>query len=173
MTETRPAFTGPALCALQAHEVVAMLKRGDITPRDCIDAALTRIASVEPAINAIPTLCEDRARGAADALESTSGNSDVAGWLAGLPLGIKDLSDVAGVRTTYGTKGYADQIPRTSDTLVTRIEARGGIVIGKTNTPEFGAGANTFNDVLGITRNPWDTTLKAVLQHRLPLARHG
>jgi len=161
MTETRPAFTGPELCALEAHEVVAMLKRGDITPRDCIDAALARIARVEPAINAIPTLCEDRARAAADALESSAGNghSNAAGWLAGLPLGIKDLSDVAGVRTTYGTKGYADHIPRTSDTLVTRIESRGGIVIGKTNTPEFGAGANTFNDVLGITRNPWDTTL--------------
>ena len=159
MTETRPAFTGPELCALEAHEIVAMLKRGDITPRDCIDAALARIARVEPAINAIPTLCEDRARGAVDALESSAGNGNAAGWLAGLPLGIKDLSDVAGVRTTYGTKGYADQIPRTSDTLVTRIESRGGIVIGKTNTPEFGAGANTFNDVLGITRNPWDTTL--------------
>ena len=109
MTETRPAFTGPELCALEAHEVVAMLKRGDITPRDCIDAALARIARVEPAINAIPTLCEDRARAAADALESSAGNdhSNAAGWLAGLPLGIKDLSDVAGVRTTYGTKGYA------------------------------------------------------------------
>ena len=74
MTETRPAFTGPELCALEAHEVVAMLKRGDITPRDCIDAALARIARVEPAINAIPTLCEDRARAAADALESSAGN---------------------------------------------------------------------------------------------------
>ena len=152
MIVSRPAFTGPELCAYEAHEVVAMLKRGEISPRDCIDAALARIETVEPAINAIPTICTDRAYAAAEALDSTE--ADAAGWLAGLPLGIKDLNDVAGVRTTYGNRALADYVPDTSDMLVSRIESRGGIVIGKTNTPEFGAGANTFNDVFGVTRNP-------------------
>ena len=159
MIVSRPAFTGPELCAYEAHEVVAMLKRGEISPRDCIDAALARIETVEPAINAIPTICADRAYAAAEALDSTE--ADAAGWLAGLPLGIKDLNDVAGVRTTYGNRALADYVPDTSDMLVSRIESRGGIVIGKTNTPEFGAGANTFNDVFGVTRNPWDPVLNA------------
>ena len=159
MIVSRPAFTGPELCAYEAHEVVAMLKRGEISPRDCIDAALARIETVEPAINAIPTICADRAYAAAEALDSTE--ADAAGWLAGLPLGIKDLNDVAGVRTTYGNRALTDYVPDTSDMLVSRIESRGGIVIGKTNTPEFGAGANTFNDVFGVTRNPWDPVLNA------------
>ena len=151
-----PAFTGPELCRLQAHELVALLKKGEVSPRDCLDAAFARIEAVEPAINAMPTTCPERAYAAADALE---GDSSQPGWLAGLPLGIKDLNPVAGVRTTFGTKGFADFVPEKSDPLVARIEERGGIVAGKTNTPEMGAGANTFNAVFGATLNPWDTVL--------------
>lgn len=151
-------FTGPELCRLQAHELVSLLQAGEISPGDCLDAAFARIAAVEPAINAMPTICQDRAYAAADAL---AGNKDDPGWLAGVPLGIKDLTPVEGVRTTFGTAGLADFVPHASDPLVSRIESRGGIVVGKTNTPEMGAGGNTFNEVFGATRNPWDTVLNA------------
>ena len=82
-----------------------------------------------------------------------------AGWLAGLPVSIKDLTDVAGVRTTYGSPIFADHVPEKSNPLVERIERKGGIVMGKSNTPEFGAGGSTFNEVFGRTRNPWNTSL--------------
>lgn len=150
-------FTGPEICAREAHEVVAMLKAGEVSPGDLIDAALARIAAVEPAVNATVTLCEDRARAAV----TDPANADHPGWLAGLPIGIKDLTPVSGVRTTWGTPGYADHVPEASHPLVLRLESRGGVVLGKTNTPEMGAGANTFNEVFGRTRNPWDTSLNA------------
>ena len=152
-------FSGPELCRLQAHEVIALLKSGDISPQDCLDAAFARIADVEPAINAMPTLCPERAYAAAESLALPDDGR--AAWLAGLPLAIKDLNMVAGVRTTFGTKGFSDFVPESSDLLVTRLEARGGIVVGKTNTPEMGAGGNTFNEVFGPTLNPWDRRLNA------------
>ena len=158
------SFSGPDLCRLQAHEVVAMLRTREISPRDCLDAAFARIAAVEPDINAMPTICPDRAYAAADRLgrqHPEIADSGIAGGLAGLPIAIKDLTMVAGVRTTFGTRGFADFVPETSDPLVTRLETRGGIVVGKTNTPEMGAGGNTFNDVFGATLNPWNTTLNA------------
>ena len=81
------------------------------------------------------------------------------GWLGGLPVAIKDLADVAGVRTTYGSPIFRDHVPSISHPLVERIERKGGIVIAKSNTPEFGAGGSTFNEVFGRTRNPWNTAL--------------
>jgi amidase len=140
------------LVRLTAREAVSRLKRREIAPADLIEAALARIARVEPAINALPTLCPDRARAAAAKIPPAS-------LLAGLPIAIKDLTDVAGVRSTQGSPIYADHVPARSDLLVERIEAHGGVVIGKSNTPEFGAGANTFNAVFGETRNPWNTAL--------------
>src|SRR5207253_1517075 len=82
-----------------------------------------------------------------------------AGWLAGLPVSIKDLTDVAGVRTTYGSPLFANHVPTKSHPLVECIERKGGIVVAKSNTPEFGAGGSTFNEVFGRTRNPWNTSL--------------
>ena len=152
-------YSGPDLCQRQAYEVVALLKSGDISPQDCLDAAFSRIADIEPAINAMPILCPERARTAAAALSPPQNAQEP--WLAGLPLAIKDLNMVAGVRTTFGTKAFSDFIPDSSDLLVTRLESRGGIVVGKTNTPEMGAGGNTFNDVFGPTLNPWNTDLNA------------
>ena len=149
------------LIRLTAVEAVDRLKRGDITPLDLIDAAERRIAEVEPAINALPTLCFDRAR--AHARRLMEGKDRQAqgepGWLAGLPIAIKDLADVAGVRTTYGSPIFADHVPQKSHPVVERIERKGGIVRGKSNTPEFGAGGSTFNEVFGRTRNPWNTSL--------------
>ncbi len=154
-----PRFTGPDLCRRQAHEIIAMLRTGEISIQDCLDAAFARIEAVEPAVNAMPTTCPERAYAAADHLEQHK--PEIAENLAGLPITIKDLTMVAGVRTTFGTRGFADFVPDTSDPLVARLESRGGIVIGKTNTPEMGAGGNTFNDVFGPTLNPWNTHLNA------------
>ena len=95
-----------------------------------IDAAAARIAEVDPAINALPTLCLERARDFTKALP-TNPPEDRRGWLAGLPVAIKDLMDVEGVRTTYGSPIHADHVPTASHPLVRRIEARGGAVIAK------------------------------------------
>ena len=141
---------------MSARQAVGLLQAGEVSPLELIDAALARIAAVDPVVNAVPTLCPDRAR--AHAREIMAGRAPK-GRLAGLPVLIKDLVEVAGVRTTQGSPIFADCVPEFSDWQVLRIEAAGGIVLGKTNTPEFGAGANTFNEVFGITRNPWDTDL--------------
>jgi amidase len=144
------------LCRLTATEAVLRLKRRELTPLDLIDAAARRIAQVEPAINALPTLCLERARAHAQRLMRGDGREAEAepGWLAGLPVAIKDLADVAGVRTTYGSPIFRDHVPAHSHPVVERIERKGGIVIAKSNTPEFGAGGSTFNEVFGRTRNP-------------------
>ena len=152
------AFTGSELCALEAHVVVRLLKSKELSPEELINAADARLAQVDPDVNAVPTRCVERARTHASGLQR---KVDDPGWLAGLPIGIKDLTAVSGVRSTFGTKALAQNIPTDSDPLVLRLEGRGGLVMGKTNTPEFGAGGNTYNDVFGATLNPYDTRLNA------------
>ena len=146
---------------LTAREASAALARGEVSPLELVEAAAARIAEVEPAVNALPTLCLDRARDHARRLMRGEGREmeGQAGWLGGLPVSIKDLTDVAGVRTTYGSPLFRDHVPQASHPVVRRIEARGGIVVAKSNTPEFGAGGSTFNEVFGRTRNPWNTSL--------------
>ncbi len=142
-----------------ASRAVAALRAGAVRPGELVELALDRIAAVGPVVNALPTVAADRARARARALDDDPpGPDDPAGWLAGLPVAIKDLTAVAGVRTTRGSALFAHDVPDTSDLVVQRIEARGGIVVAKSNTPEFGNGANTVNEVFGATRNPWDTT---------------
>ena len=149
------------LIRLTAREAVRRLAAREITPLDLIDAAEKRIAECEPAINALPTLCLDRARDHARSL--MQGNRREAesepGWLGGLPVAIKDVNDVAGVRTTYGSPIFKDHVPTTSHPVVERIERKGGIVVAKSNTPEFASGGSTFNEVFGRTSNPWNTAL--------------
>lgn len=144
------------LVRMTAREAVRRLKAREVSPLELIDAAERRIAEVDGAVNAMPTRCFDRARAHARRL-AASADADGPGALHGLPIAIKDLSDVAGVRTTQGSPIYADHVPARSDAMVSRLESRGGIVIGKSNTPEFGAGSQTFNEVFGTTSNPWDT----------------
>ena len=157
-----PAYTGPDLCARPAREVVAGLRAGELSPEEVLDAAFARIAETDGAVNAMVTLCEELARAALGRLaQDEERQGQEPGWLAGLPIAIKDLTDVAGVRTTYGSAAFADHVPEESDPLVDLLERRGAVVIGKTNTPEFGAGANTFNEVFGMTRNPWDVSRNA------------
>jgi len=152
-------FTGPDLCALSAVDAVTLLRKGDVSRQEIQDAAFARIAQVEPAINALPILCADRAREFAKQLTGPGDSDD--SWLAGLPVAIKDLTNVAGVKTTFGSPGFADFIADKTDAGVDRIETNGGVVIAKSNTPEFGAGGNTFNPVFGRTRNPWNTSRNA------------
>ena len=142
-----------------AVEMVALLAKGVVTPHDCLDALESRIGAVDPKVNALPTLCFARARKAADAVAARKPGER--GLLAGLPVAIKDLTEVEGVRTTYGSPIFADYVPDWSDPLVARLESEGGLVFAKTNTPEFGAGANTFNEVFGATLNPWNTRMSA------------
>jgi amidase len=146
------------LIGMSAVEAVQRLRRREVSPLDLVEAALARIAEIEPAVNAMPTLCVERARTHARRLERDL-PAEGPGWLGGLPIAVKDLTPVAGVRTTFGSPIYADHVPERSDLLVEVLEGRGAIVIGKSNTPEFGAGANTFNAVFGNTLNPWDTRM--------------
>ena len=147
------------LYRLTALESVRRLKAGELTPLDLIDAVERRAAQVNGTVNALVTPCYDRARDHARRLMKLPAQER--GLLAGLPVGIKDLNPVAGVRTTFGSPIFADNVPDVSDLMVQNIEAHGGIVVGMTNTPEFGAGANTFNEVFGETRNPWNPALNA------------
>jgi amidase len=139
------------LCSISATEAVGLLRRGEVSSRELVEAALDRIDRVDPALNALPTLCGERALGHAGRVSPETP-------LAGLPLAVKDLTDVAGVRSTQGSPIFADHVPERSDLMVERLEERGGVVLAKSNTPEFGAGGNTFNEVFGETRNPWDTS---------------
>ncbi len=143
------------LTSLSARAAVEMLKSGKVSPLELIDAAEERIAAVEPAVNAVPTLCLDQARRAAKALRVPENLRP--GWLGGLPIVVKDVTDVAGVKTTHGSPIFADHIAKRDDISVEILKRNGAIVIGKSNTPEFAAGANTFNEVFGKTRNPWNT----------------
>lgn len=156
---SKQAFTGPELCAFEAWQIVEKLKKKEVSPSELLAAAFARTKAVEPQVNAMPTLCRERAEAAVRELPEL--DPDLRGGLHGLPIAIKDLMEVAGVRLTMGTKGLSDYVPEYSAPLVERLEARGGVVIGKTNTSEFGTGANTFNPVFGPTRNPWNTKLNA------------
>jgi amidase len=142
-----------------ACAVVEKLNSGEVSPLDLLDVLERRIAEVDGKVNALPTRCFDRARGHAKALMNKPKGER--GLLAGLPVPIKDLTDVAGVLTTQGSPIYRDNIPAHSDLLVEHLEDNGGVIYAKSNTPEFGAGANTFNEVFGATRNPWDTSRSA------------
>jgi amidase len=147
------------LIAQEATAIVGRLRSGEITPHDLLDALEARIGTVEPHVNALPTLCFERARTHADRLMT----QPIAerGLLCGLPIPIKDLMQVKGVRTTQGSPIYADHVSPQSDILVELLEARGGVIYAKSNTSEFGAGANTFNEVFGSTLNPWNTSRSA------------
>ena len=147
------------LWKLSAVKAVALLKERKVSPLELIDAAAARIAVTNPKINAFVTLCYERAREHARRLEKAPAGDVPPHYLHGLPIGVKDGTDVAGVRCTSGSRIYADRIAPASDVVVQRLEANGAIVIGKTNLPEFAAGGNTFNDVFGATLNPWDTRM--------------
>ncbi len=144
-----------------AREMVAAVAAREVSARELMDLHLARIAEVNPRLNAIVSLDEERAReGAAAADEALAGGADV-GPLHGLPFAFKDTHSVAGWRTTFGSPLFAEHVPDADDLIVERIRAAGAVVLGKTNVPEFAAGSHTFNTVFGTTVNPWDTSRSA------------
>jgi amidase len=168
------------LCALTAREQARLVRTRAVSARELVQAHLDRIAAVDPQLNAIVTLDPEAGLAAADAADRALAGGEEPGPLHGLPVAIKDVEDVAGMRTTYGSTLYADHVPDADAEIVTRLRRAGAIVIGKTNTPEFGAGSQTFNAVFGATRNPYDLTrtpggssggaAAAVAAHLLPFA---
>ena len=139
-----------------AVEIVELLRSKQITSLELLDILENQITKIDGKVNALPTLCLDRARDQAEQLTKLS--PEKRGVLSGLPVVIKDLTPVSGVRFTSGSTLFEKNIAKESDILVERIEEHGGIIYAKSNTPEFGAGGNTFNDVFGATLNPWDLT---------------
>ena len=145
------------LWRMTASEAARLLRRGEISPLEIVEDCIARIEATDGGLNAMPTRCFDRARDHARRL----GSGAAPGPLHGLPIAIKDLEDVAGVRTTYGSPIWADHVPSASDLMVTRLESKGAVVVGKSNVPEFGAGGNSFNRVFGVTTNPWNMAASA------------
>jgi amidase len=142
-----------------ACAVIDKLNAGEVTPLDLLDVLEQRIGEIGGKVNALPTLCFDRARDRAKTLMKKPVGDR--GLLAGMPIPIKDLTNVEGVLTTQGSPIYKDNVPGRSDLLVEQLEHHGGLIYAKSNTPEFGAGANTFNEVFGATLNPWDLSRSA------------
>jgi amidase len=142
---------------LTARELARAIRDRELSAREVVTAHLDRIAQVNPRLNAIVTLDAEGALAQADAADArTSGPAHPPlGPLHGLPVAVKDLEDTAGMRTTYGSPLFADHVPAADTLMVARLRAAGAIVVGKTNTPEFGVGSHTFNAVFGATRNPW------------------
>ncbi|MEJ2341165.1 MAG: amidase family protein [Gemmatimonadales bacterium] len=146
---------------LSACELRRKIERREISPVELVQACLDRVEAHGERLNAVVTLNE-RAVDEAREAEASLARGEPAGPLFGLPVGIKDVTPVAGLRTTYGSPLFADHIAVADALVVRRLKRAGAIVLGKTNTPEFAAGANTFNPVFGPTRNPWDPALSAV-----------
>ncbi len=142
-----------------ALDLQAMIRRHALSPVELFDACVARIDAVNPAVNAMVALDLDRGREEARRAEAAVMRGAPLGPLHGLPVAVKDLSLTAGLRTTFGSLAYADHVPAADELMVARIRAAGGIIIGKTNTPEFGSGANTVNYVYGATVNPFAPTL--------------
>src|SRR5262249_30140200 len=115
-----------------------------------------RIEQINPRVNAIVTLAAEQALSAADAADAAALRGTPLGPLHGLPVAHKDLQETRGIRTTYGSPIYRDHVPDYDTLLVERVRRAGAIAVGKTNTPEFGAGSQTFNPIFGATRNPFD-----------------
>jgi amidase len=144
-----------SLAFLSAGEIARRVRARELSPVEVLDACLARVERHNPALNAVVTL-NPRARDEAAALEASIARGEDVGPLAGVTVGIKDVTEVGGVRTTYGSPLFADHVPEHDATVVARLRAAGAVVVGKTNTPEFAAGGNTFNPVFGRTRNPWN-----------------
>ncbi|MCH8182051.1 MAG: amidase [Proteobacteria bacterium] len=144
-------------CDLSAVEARRLIGEKKLSPVELLDSCIARIDAVDPAVNAMVATCYPRAREEARAAELAVIRGETLGPLHGLPLGVKDLNLTEGLRTTFGSLIYQDYIPDHDEGLIAALRGAGAIVIGKTNTPEFGAGANTVNKVYGATRNPFDT----------------
>ncbi|MEZ5932601.1 MAG: amidase family protein [Alphaproteobacteria bacterium] len=145
-----------ALCDRSAIDLRRMIAGKEISPVELLASCRERIEQVNGSVNAMVATCYERATAEAKAAEAAVLRGDELGSLHGLPIGIKDLALTEGLRTTFGSPQFADNVPKADERQVAAVRAAGAIVIGKTNTPEFGAGANTVNPVYGATGNPFD-----------------
>jgi len=150
--------SAPSLCFTSAVDLAAMIRAKKLSGREALEEHLKQIDRVNPRVNAIVTLIADQATAAATHADEMQARGEVLGPLHGLPVAHKDLLETAGVRTTFDTPLFKDHVPTKDNLLVTRMRAAEAIFIGKTNTPEFGAGSQTFNPVFGATHNPYDLT---------------
>ena len=148
----------PDICLLSATGMSRLLRARKLSAREVLAAHLEQIERVNPKVNAIVTLAAERACAEARACDEDAAHGRFRGPLHGLPVAHKDLEETRGMRTTFGSPIFRDYVPGFDTLLVERIRAAGAIAIGKTNTPEFGAGSQTFNPVFGATRNPYDVT---------------
>jgi amidase len=146
---------------LSAVELARLLRERQLSAVEVLEAHLAAIERRNGAINAFCTVAAEQARATAREIEAAFARDEILGPLAGLPVAIKDLTLTAGIRTTFGSRLFEHNVPTQDAEVVQRLKAAGAIVIGKTNTPEFGAGAHTVNELFGATRNPWNTTLSA------------
>lgn len=145
------------LCWAPATELAALIRRKKVSPVEVMDAVLDRIERVNPKLNAFVTLTADQARRDAKAAERALGKRGAKlGPLHGVPFAVKDLVITRGVRTTFGTPLYRDNVPAEDAPMVARLKAAGALLLGKTNTPTFGWIGATHNLLFGPTRNPWD-----------------
>src|SRR6202158_4641229 len=149
--------TDSSICFLSAIEMARLIRAKKLSAREALAAHLKQIERINPKVNAIVTLVPEMAAAAAKADEMQA-HKETLGPLHGLPVAHKDLLETRGIRTTYGSSLFKDFIPVQDDIVVDRMRRAGAIIIGKTNTPEFGAGSQTFNKVFGATRNPYDLT---------------
>jgi amidase len=147
--------TDDALHWWTARRLAAALRSRELSAREVVSWHLQRIEALNPRLNAIVSLRPEAALGEAAAADERAAGGQPLGPLYGLPIAIKDLEDTAGVRTTYGSTAFADNVPVVDSLVVARLKAAGAIIVGKTNTPEFGVGSHTFNAVFGATRKPW------------------
>jgi len=145
------------LCYTSATELRDMMKSKLISPVDVVKTFLNRIEEINPTINAYCTVVPDMALKLARKAESAIMKGYKIGPLHGIPVSIKDTTLTRGIRTTFGSMLYENFIPDNDALVVERLKRAGAIILGKTNCPEFGAGASTFNEVFGLTRNPWNT----------------
>lgn len=143
-------------CDLTAVEARRRIGTKELSPVELLDSCLDRIEKTNGTLNAMVAMDVEAAREDAEKAEASVMSGDDLDLLHGLPIGVKDLQATAGLRTTYGSLLYEDTVPEEDDPMVANVRASGGVILGKTNTPEFGAGANTTNRVFGATGNPFD-----------------
>jgi amidase len=154
-----PAPTGATLVRKSARELARLMASRAVSPVEVLDAHLAVIEALNPKLNAIVTLVAEQARDAAKRAENAVMTGEPLGPLHGLPIGIKDVTPTAGIRTTFASPLFKDYVPTEDAEAVRRLKAAGAIVLAKTNTPEFACGANTTNALFGPTRNPWNPAL--------------
>ena len=155
---TEAQSTSTSVCFTSAVEMARLIRTKQLSAREALSAHLAQIERVNARVNAIVTLVPDLAMAAAAKADEMQARGERLGPLHGLPVAHKDLLETRGIRTTFGSPLYRDNVPTEDDLVVERMQRAGAITIGKTNTPEFGSGSQTFNQVFGATRNPYDLT---------------